>query len=464
MIVPIASLMRTREMLAPRPLLLTGLFLAPAATGSTMKATSAHQERNSAVPTNLTIQEIIPRLIHLRREQNIEITLFAACPNSAAVLEAAVLVAARNECPVLFAATLNQVDRDGGYTGWTPAAFVREIEHYRAKYACTSPLYPCLDHGGPWLKDSHTRDRLGLEESMEEVRQSLTACLEAGYALLHIDPTVDRTLPADAPVPIPLVVDRTVALIEHAEAERMRLGLPPVAYEVGTEEVHGGLVDMDNFTAFLVGLRTGLERAGLLAAWPSFIVGKVGTDLHTSYFDPESARILHETVVPYGSLIKGHYSDWVENPEDYPATGMGGANVGPEFTAAEYLALAELALRERDLLRADPSVQPARLMEALESAVERSNRWQKWLQPEEKGLAFADLAPERRAWLVQTGARYIWTDRDVLAERERLYANLRPVMPDANAFVVERIALAMERYITYFHLFGCLPLLETRNE
>jgi len=410
----------------------------------------------------LTIQEIIPRLIQLRRAQDIQITLFAACPNSAAVLEATVLVAARNQCPMLFAATLNQVDRDGGYTGWTPAAFVAEIDHYRKKYACTSPLYPCLDHGGPWLKDSHTRDHLGLAESMEEVRQSLTACLQAGYALLHIDPTVDRTLASDAPVPIALVVERTVALIEHAETERLRLGLPPVAYEVGTEEVHGGLVDMDNFTDFLVGLRTELERSGLLSAWPSFIVGKVGTDLHTSYFDPESARTLHTTVVPYGSLIKGHYSDWVENPEDYPATGMGGANVGPEFTAAEYLALAELAIRERDLLRTQPDAQPSRLLEALEGAVERSNRWQKWLQPNEQGVEFANLAPDRRAWLVQTGCRYIWTDPAVVAERARLYANLRPLLADANAFVVERIALAMERYVTYFHLFGCLPLLEGR--
>jgi hypothetical protein len=36
-------------------------------------------------------------------------------------------------------------------------------------------------------------------------------------------------------------------------------------------------------------------------------------------------------------------------------------------------------------------------------------------------------------------------------------------MADANAFVVERVALAMERYITWFHLFGSLPLLEEQK-
>lgn len=399
------------------------------------------------------LREVVQREIALRRDQGIELTLLAACPNSAAVLEAAVLVAARNHMPMLFAATLNQVDRDGGYTGWTPAAFVAEINRCRDKYNCVSPLHPCLDHGGPWLKDSHTRDGLTLDQTMAEVRASLTACLEAGYSLLHIDPTVDRTLPSDAPVPIDLVVERTVDLMRHAESERLRLGLGEVAYEVGTEEVHGGLVDMDNFKQFLGGLRSGLEREGLLNAWPAFVVGKVGTDLHTSYFDPESARRLYEIVSPWGSLIKGHYSDWVENPEAYPQTGMGGANVGPEFTAAEYLALGELEQRVADFLRGSGRIAP-RMLAALEDAVYRSGRWRKWLQPGEEAVEFANLAAERRAWLVQTGSRYIWTDPAVVAERAELYRIAGEVLADPNAFVVARIAHSMERYVTAFHLFG----------
>jgi tagatose-1,6-bisphosphate aldolase non-catalytic subunit AgaZ/GatZ len=82
---------------------------------------------------------------------------------------------------------------------------------------------------------------------MEEVKRSLVACMKAGYHLLHVDPTVDRTLPSGEAIAIETVVARTVELIEHAERERERLGLPPVSYEVGTEEVHGGLVDHSNF-------------------------------------------------------------------------------------------------------------------------------------------------------------------------------------------------------------------------
>lgn len=407
-----------------------------------------------------TIKNLVQRIIELRAQDKARLTLLAACPNSIAVLEAAVLTAARNNTPMLFAATLNQVDRDGGYTGWTPATFVRQMETFAARYHCHALLYPCLDHGGPWLKDKHTRDQLSLAATMSEVKQSLTACIEAGYALLHIDTTVNRQLPPGQPPDIDWVVERTVELILYCEAERKRLGSRPFFYEVGTEEVHGGLVDMNNFTHFLQRLRADLATHNLLDVWPCFIVGKVGTDLQTSFFAPDVARELTGLVRPLGSVVKGHYTDWVENPEEYPATGMGGANIGPEFTTEEYLALVELTAREADLLRGRHGRFPSGIVQALEDAVVASGRWQKWLQAGEKGRDFKQLSEERRNWLVQTGARYIWTDSGVVAARQALYNNLSTVMAEPNQFVVERIARAMEKYVTHFHLFDAVTLLD----
>ena len=409
------------------------------------------------------LRELVQTLIELRRQGRAQVTLLAVCPNSDAVLEAAVLAAAHNRMPMLFAATLNQIDLDGGYTGWTPAGFVHHLRTFAARYGA-GQLYPCLDHGGPWLKDAHTRDRLSLDETMQAVRASVAACIDAGYSLLHIDPTVDRTLPSDAPVPIDLVVERTVGLIADAEEVRVSLGLPPVAYEVGTEEVHGGLVDIDAFTRFLHGLHAGLAERDLLHAWPSFIVGKVGTDLHTTDFDPVVAQRLHDLVMPYGSLIKGHYTDWVANPEDYPKAGMGGANVGPEFTAVEYLALADLVKKEAALCISRPSLQPSGMMDALEQAVEASGRWRKWLQPDEVGMDFAQLYPARRSWLAQTGARYIWTDANVVDTRQRLYANLANVFPDPHHMVVTRLAQAIDAYVNAFGLFDASHLLDVHPE
>lgn len=405
----------------------------------------------------VSVAELVRRMIALRARGK-RMTLLAVCPNSDAVLEAAVRAAAANRMPLLLAATLNQVDRDGGYTGWTPHDFVARVAEWAATYRCPAPPYPCLDHGGPWLKDAHARAGLGLAEATAEVKTSLTACLEAGYALLHLDPTVDRTLPAGQAPDVATVVERTVELLAYAERERRRLGLPPVSYEVGTEEVHGGLVVLGNFNRFLAGLRRQLLDAGLAGAWPCFIVGKVGTDLHTTTFDAESARRLYERVAPLGSLVKGHYTDWVADPEAYPESGMGGANVGPEFTATELAALDELCARESELLSRRPALSPSGFRAALRAAVVDSERWRKWLQPEEAGRRFEELSPARQEWLIATGARYVWTDPRVRAARQQLYDNLRGTI-DAHAFVLERITQNIQRYVEAFHLRGSLEAL-----
>jgi D-tagatose-1,6-bisphosphate aldolase subunit GatZ/KbaZ len=417
--------------------------------------------RSVSVPS---LDQVVRRLIDLH-EQGTSVTLLAVCPNSDAVLEAAVRVAAEQRMPMLFAATLNQVDRDGGYTGWTPAAFVERVQLFAGKYACHSALYPCLDHGGPWLKDAHTRDELPLEQTMGELKQTLTACIAAGYQLLHIDPTVDRSLPAGTPISIDQVVARTVELIAHAEAERCRLGSAPISYEVGTEEVHGGLADEANFDRFLGGLSAGLAAVGLTGVWPCFIVGKVGTDLHTTFFDPKVAARLREHVSPLGSLIKGHYTDWVANPDAYPLAGMGGANVGPEFTDAELMALLELEEHEAELRRRDPTIVSSAFLTTLELAVQDSNRWQKWLLADEKGCGtLADLSEERRRWIVGTCARYVWQTPAVLEARSRLYRAVRSEIADPHGYVIERIMRSIERYAETFNLAESLDMLCNAGE
>jgi len=217
-------------------------------------------------------------------------------------------------------------------------------------------------------------------------------------------------------------------------------------------------VDATRFEAFLAQLRQRLAARQLLQAWPCFIVAQVGTDLHTTAFDPAAARRLYATLSPLGSLAKGHYSDWVANPQDYPATGMGGANVGPEFTSEEYLALQALEQKEAALCLYQ-GLAPARFSQALQNAVVASGRWKKWLQPAERRLEFDALDPARRDWLLQTGARYIWTEPAVLAARQKLYAHLAPVLPDPHGYVVDRIAAAIDRYINHFNLFSALEVL-----
>lgn len=381
-------------------------------------------------------------------------TLLAICPNSVAVVKAALLAAREADAPLCFAATLNQVDTDGGYTGWTPERFVALVRELAEELDYTGPIVVGLDHGGPWLKDLQTREKWPLQRAMQGVRDSLTACLEAGYDLLHVDPTVDRTLTAGASLPIETVVARTVELIAHVESGRRELTLPPVSYEVGTEEVHGGLADLSAFDTFLRGLRHGLSAARCEGVWPCFVVGKVGTDLHTTVFDPAVARELVDRAAAYGSVIKGHYTDYVSNPEAYAQSGMGGANVGPEFTEVEYAALEQLAGREAELALAGKVGAPSGLMAALRDAVVASGRWEKWRQPDEEGVSFARLAPERQGWLVRTGCRYVWTVPEVAAARQHLYANLEAAGEEGEAAVLRAVSTSILHYYRAFGLMG----------
>lgn len=379
--------------------------------------------------------------------ENLKKTLFAVCPNSEAVTRAALQTAKEANAPMLFAATLNQVDRDGGYTGLTPKELTGFISDYSKKIGLQSPVYTCLDHGGPWLKDKHFTENYSFEKSMAEVKTTLEACIDAGYALLHIDPTVDIRLGNDEPIPIDLVVERTLDMIEHAENYRRSNNYPPISYEVGTEEVHGGLANMESFDRFLEGLDKGLKEKGIEESWPCFVVGKVGTDLHTTEFDPKVAAKLTKHAKEFGALVKGHYSDYVDNPEDYPLSGMGGANVGPEFTEEEFIALMELVDLENKIGK------DSGLKNSLKNAVINSNRWQKWLTKDEKGKNFDDLADNRQLWIMRTCSRYIWTNPNVVEARNKLYRNLDGVR-DADAFVIWHLKKSIMQYFHSFNLIS----------
>lgn len=386
-------------------------------------------------------------------------TLLAVCPNSPAVIKAAFRAAKRNNAPILFAATLNQVDGDGGYTGMTQKDFVRVLKVEAKRNNFTGDYIACVDHGGPWLKDIQTLEMWPYEKAMAAVKKSEEDAIAAGYGLIHVDPTVDRFLPKGEIIKIDVVAERTVEIISHLERFRKEHGLPKVAYEVGTEEVHGGLADESVFRRFLTLLKEGLAANGCSDAWPCFVVGKVGTDLHTTYFDPEVARNLTSIVKEYGSWIKGHYTDDVENPEEYPVSGMGAANVGPEFTMAEYEALEELEAVENDLYEKGDVAMHSGMIATLKRLVIESGRWKKWVHGNESPDDFDSITPDRQRWLIETGARYIWQKPEAIAARGVLYSNLALNGIDAEGVVLSRIERAIDKYYNAYNLVNLNNLL-----
>jgi len=393
------------------------------------------------------IEFIVEKLKILSEHENKNYTLFAVCPNSRNVIIAAIRAAKRAESPILFAATLNQVDIDGGYTYWNQEDLTRIIreESYRIGYE--GPVIVCVDHGGPWLKDIQTTQRWSLEKSMDWVKKSFEASIIAQYDMIHVDPTVDIF---NKDIAIETVVERTADLIEHSENFRKIIGKKPISYEVGTEEVHGGLVDIDVFNKFLVLLEKSLKKKNLEYVWPIFIVAKIGTDLHTSEFDPVAGEKVVSITRKYGSLIKGHYTDFVSNPKEYPLVGIGAANVGPEFTLLEYDKLKELNDFENRLYKGNKVGYKSNFIEVLEREVIVSNRWRKWLSDSEKDIG--SVSEKRREWIIKTSARYVLARPEIEKARQTLYRNLENNGVDANNWVLINIEKGMDKYFRDFNL------------
>jgi tagatose-1,6-bisphosphate aldolase non-catalytic subunit AgaZ/GatZ len=419
-----------------------------------------NQLRERASSSGLPLMDyIIRRISDLESLTGVKRTIFAACPNSLSVIRAALKSSKRCNAPIMFAATLNQVDLDRGYTGFTPSEFVETIHRHARNLDVTSPVIIAIDHGGPWLKDLHKTEKWTYFKTMSAVKKSFEAAIEAGYDLIHIDATVDITLSGEKNIKIELVTERTLELLEYSENFRLKNNYPRISYEVGTEEVHGGLADLETFSRFLKLLKEGLKQKGFRDIWPCFVVGKVGTDLHTTTFDPLIARQLTEIAKSYGSLIKGHYSDNVDNPEAYPESGMGAANIGPEFTEVEYNALIGLEQIQQTLFADGKISKPVGMKKKLWESVIKSGRWRKWLLPDENPSDFYANSFERQQWLIKTGCRYIWEDPEVVSARAGLYQNISINDIDPASIVETSIERAIDRYFYEFNLVGLNDLL-----
>jgi len=416
--------------------------------------------RNKAAAQKIPLMDyILRRNDELAKLDGTNRTIFAACPNSISVIKAALRSAKRWNSPVKFAATLNQVDTDRGYTNLNQKEFVNTIKFEAKRLNLKVPVIIAVDHGGPWLKDLHAREKWSFDKSFAAVKKSFEASVEAGYDLIHVDPTIDITLAAGQHIEIETVAAHTIELVEYTEHFRISGNYPRIAYEMGTEEVHGGLADMDTFRKFLRLVKTGLAERGLSYVWPCFVVGKVGTDLHTTTFDPQTALELTKVAREYGSVIKGHYTDGVTNPEAYPLSGMGAANVGPEFTITEYNGLVELEKLEKQYFVEGKIARCSDIGLILHQAVVQSGRWKKWLQLGEDSENFENISLDRQQWLISTGCRYIWQNTEVLAARAHLYYNLESRGILAEEIVLSNIESAMDKYFAAFNLKNLNDLL-----
>jgi hypothetical protein len=393
-------------------------------------------------------------VVTILQQKDLKTTLLGIGPMSEIVIRATLELARDMQFPVMFIASRNQVDSNelgGGYVmGWDQMAFSNAIGSIAEQIKFDGLLYLCRDHGGPWQRDNEKADKLPLEDAMKKAKSSYLADLKAGFNLLHIDPTKDPHV--SGAVQMDTVIERTIELIGYLEEQIQKLNLPPVSYEVGTEETAGGLISDIAFETFIEKLLNGLDKRSL--PHPAFIVGQTGTlvkmNKNVGIFDAETARNLCRIARKYGLGFKEHNADYL-SPEIlkiHPDLGITGANVAPEFGLEETMALLKLAEIGSD----------SEFKETIQKSAFECKRWKKWLFKEDAHLTEKKIAnmPEKLAEITAVCGHYVFDRDDVQEARRKLYKNVieKKITDSPETVLIDTVKASIMKYVDAFNLKG----------
>jgi len=410
---------------------------------------------------SITIDEMTHALYKLE-DKGCRATLLGIGPMSETLIEAALILAKEKDFPVMLIASRNQIDSDefgrGYVCNWDQNDFVQAVRSIAGKIGFDGLCYICRDHGGPWQRDKERGDKLPPEEAMDIAKRSYLADLKAGFDLLHIDPTKDPH--AGPVVSMESVLDRTVELIDYVEGERKKLGLPRIAYEVGTEETNGGLTSEGAYTEFIEKLTNMLIEKGL--PLPVFIVGQTGTltrlTENVGRFNPLFAEKLSDIAKKYGVGLKEHNADYLSDAIllMHPSLGVTAANVAPEYGVVEtaaYLTLAEIEKTYGDLGIIE---HPSLFVQVLRTEAVRTERWRKWLMGADAAKPVDEvLNDEQLANLImRVGGHYTFEIQAVKREMKVMFGNLSAHGMDPQKYTVETLKRSLERYVDCLGLTG----------
>jgi len=323
-------------------------------------------------------------MIHQKLEtflQKRRCTLLGVGPMSVNCVDAAIELANEHEVPIMLIASRRQIDSEefgGGYVNnWTSAEFARYVIDRDKK----GKILLARDHGGPWQSIIEKEKKLSLRRAMESAKSSYRADLEAGFQILHIDPSVDIFGQPD----VDEVLDRLFELYEFccSQAQGLR---QEVIFEIGTEEQSGSTNSQEQLDYTLNAVKQFCKKNCLPE--PTFVVIQSGTRVmetrNVGSFDSPvriSDELPAEIQLPkmieicnrYGILMKEHNTDYLSDEalQWHPRLGIHAANVAPEFGVTETCAL--VSVLERNGL--------SKFSERFLQLAYDSMKWDKWMLP-----------------------------------------------------------------------------------
>lgn len=385
-------------------------------------------------------------MIHQRLEsfmQKRRCTLLGVGPMSVNCVDATIELANEHEIPLFLIASRRQIDSEefgGGYVNqWTTEEFANYVIDRDKK----GKILLARDHGGPWQNTREKEARLGLRRAMESAKSSYLSDLEAGFQVLHLDPSIDIHGRPDTDE----LLARLFELYEFCWSQAQKLD-QEVIFEIGTEEQSGSTNSQEELDYTLNAVQHFCKRNHLPA--PSFVVIQTGTRVmekrNVGSFDSPvrvAEELPAEIQLPkmieicnrYGIFMKEHNTDYISDEalQWHPRLGIHAANVAPEFGVAETCAL--LKVLEANGLE--------NLAERFIQIAFESRKWDKWM------LKDTQASDRDRAIIA---GHYVFALPDIAELKKEATSVLERKGIALDDHLKQQVKKSILRYLTHFRL------------
>jgi sugar phosphate isomerase/epimerase len=267
-------------------------------------------------------------------------------------------------------------EQGGGYVNnWT----TDEFADYVRRRDSGGWVLLCRDHGGPWQNYPEVAKKMSVADAMRSAKHSFTTDLEAGFDVIHIDPSVPPAGQPDGRGVLEMLFELYDHVVETAGHLRQSIQI-----EVGTEEQNGGLNSPEELDTFLGHLSRFTRRRNY--PMPVFVVAQTGTlvretrnvgmvarDQAARERCAEGVRQVAAVARKYGVYIKEHNGDYLAEEwlADRPRLGIAATNIAPEFGVVE----------TKHLIASCERLDLHREVDEFMSLALASNKWVKWLMP-----------------------------------------------------------------------------------
>jgi len=321
--------------------------------------------------------KIQQRLDSYKKDKNC--TFLGVGPMSKNCVDVAIELAEQYKTPLMLIASRRQIDSEqfgGGYVeNWT----TKQFANYVLEKDVNQNIILARDHGGPWQNDLEKKQNMNLKDAMQSAKDSYQADIDAGFHMLHIDPSEDIHSQSN----IDQVLERVYELYDFCWSYAQQKN-QDIIFEIGTEEQNGGNNTQAELEYTLESMRKFCKNNKM--PFPKFIVIQSGTKVmetkNIGSFDSPirvANELPPEIQIPkmisicnkYGIFMKEHNADYLstESLRWQPRLGIHAANIAPEFGVAETKAFVNILKQSGHIDLLD---------EFLEISY-NSMKWKKWM-------------------------------------------------------------------------------------